>query len=150
LGLHNAAALEQAHDDQDERDYKQRVDQSAERDRSEKSQGPENDQDYNYCPHIFSPPFFFFDYYSFFGQIFGQCSLYQSGQAFVLNQSLHFGLFQQTWIKKEGHPLFLVDCHGAYLTSTCIGCTCYYVESNPLFHRSLEKPGLLKKTGVIG
>ena len=53
LVLYNAAALEQAHDDQDERDDQQSVDQPAERERREESQSPENDQDYNYCPHIF-------------------------------------------------------------------------------------------------
>jgi hypothetical protein len=55
--LHNSAALQKADDDQDERDHEQCVDQSAERDGGEKPQSPENDQDYDYCPHKFSPPF---------------------------------------------------------------------------------------------
>jgi len=53
LVLYSAAALKQAYDDQDECDDQQCVDQPAERERSDKSQSPENDQDYDYCPHIF-------------------------------------------------------------------------------------------------
>jgi hypothetical protein len=51
--LNNFTALQQLDNDQDNRDYQQNMEQSAQCVGSDQSQEPENYQDYNYGPHTF-------------------------------------------------------------------------------------------------
>ena len=51
--LNNFTALQQTDDDQDNRDYQQNMEQSAQCVGSDQSQKPENYQYYNYGPHNF-------------------------------------------------------------------------------------------------